>query len=138
MTPTVTTDPAPAAAGGTIANGTYVLTSETLHGESHFPPGTFDAQKVTSTLEVTGAVLQDVSKDTMATVKRSTNTVAVTGTSLTLTQTCSFPAKDGGASAAKATPFTANATTLSLFVALAPVATLLPAGGTFEIVYTKK
>ena len=116
--------PAPAAAGGVIANGVYVLTAL----RSHSGGGVDGADLGLSgraTLEVSGGVWQVV--ETIGTVRRLTMNAAIAGTSITNTVTCSSRSAD----VAQETPgsFTATPTSLTVFNALGT--------DTAESVYTK-
>jgi hypothetical protein len=123
----ITSTTAPAAAlGGTIADGTYVLTAATQHnaaGTNGEVAGSFG--KVTR--ELAGNVLQSVGTTSVQT-KRATETVAVNGTTIDLTAVCAFPPVMGAF--AVPTTFTATATTLTLYQDLS-------GGVVVEQVYTK-
>lgn len=97
-----------AAAGGTIADGTYWLTSLTLFtgtGGASTPTGSNRSE----TLKVTGNTLEVAVLQGSATPTRLTFSLAKNGTTLTLTGTCP-------ASAAQSFSFTATSTTLTLYV----------------------
>ncbi len=126
---TTTQSPAPAAAGGTIADGTYVLTTAKIWGSTE-PEGSSPGAAAAQTWSFRGATLDMVQTTAKAkTVSRSSGTIAPAGnTKLSLKQTCSYPASAAGS--ALTTPFTATSTTLSLYT---------PNGlATYELTYTKQ
>lgn len=72
--------------GGTIADGTYVLTQVTdFNG---VPPDGWRAPYGTETLRIQGSTIEDVFTSPSGDVRRFEATLAVVGTSLRLTPTC--------------------------------------------------
>ena len=88
----------PAATGGALADGTYVLTASKLYG-STVPDGPVPGfSSPATTVQITGTTYDSIVTRTTGDV-RTTSTLAVSGTNATLTQTCSFPLADGGLAA---------------------------------------
>ena len=135
ITPTVSETLAPAATGGTIADGTYTETSITIYGIVNFPAGTLEMEKQQGTLTVNGTTVQTVTT-TVSTmeVKRSTDTFTLSGTTAIDTSTC--PAADAGPP--KPTSYSATPTTFSFYVDVPPAGTIIPNGATYEITFTKQ
>ncbi|NOU29505.1 MAG: hypothetical protein HOO96_16500 [Polyangiaceae bacterium] len=113
----------PAAKGGTIATGKYTLTSATYY-------------KTVTELPISAKLtLEKLPGDTFAAIstkngnedRRSTATIATSGATLTLTETCAFPSEIAPPGSAE---YTATATELRLY---GKVDTLV-----LEQVYTKK
>lgn len=118
---------APTPQGGSIVDGTYVLTSATLYTNA-----VADGTKVltsAATIEITGTSVKAVNT-TGNDVTRANTTIAVSGTDITLTPTCNFPEKDGGLGAPAMGEYTATATTFSNFGVLN--------GATYVLEYTKQ
>jgi hypothetical protein len=120
---TANAGPPPAAAGGTAPDGKYVLTSLVFYNSPRPVP-----LSTKITIEKKGTTLDAITTDAKGDA-RSTATVTLAGVDLTLTETCSFPAKDAGTKTDKGT-FTATATELKLYSAIGAV--------TVEQTYTKK
>jgi len=73
----------PAAQGGTIADGTYVLTQFEI-----YPPGSVDAYKRTQTIVLSGNKMEAVTKRDNEPEERSSGTWTAAGTELTISVTC--------------------------------------------------
>ena len=99
---TAATGSAPAPAGGTIANGTYVLTSNEV-----FPPGSSASASSKETLRITGNQMERALAY-LGFVSQLNYSISTAGTTLTATATC--PVGD-----AFSLPYTATATTLVIF-----------------------
>lgn len=110
VTPTCVTGTAPSGTGGTLVDGTYVLTSQDKYGSSCTSPFSFS-----ETLAVAGDCIQVVSGGILP----ATASVRITtqGNAISFTQTCVHVDTDG----AVVTPdmrmksYTAASTTLTLF-----------------------
>jgi hypothetical protein len=104
--PTITimasTSGAPAPTGGTIVDGTYVLTAATVFGVSSIPQVTASA-----VFQFSGNTMQQVGT-VNGQLKRYTSTFTTMGTSISTTDTC--PAPDMGTYG-----FSATATEISVF-----------------------
>jgi hypothetical protein len=100
---------APAAQGGTIADGTYVLMGQTWHGQSEPFSVTLPGVRVqiagTSWQEVEGAAGNAINPP-----RRRTNQLAASGTTLTLTRTCP------SAGAPETMEYTAEGDVLTLYI----------------------
>jgi hypothetical protein len=121
---------APAAAGGTIADGTYVLTG----AKEHYAGLTEGATLSTLgpvTFAIMGTTANTITADkTGANVDHTTVTFAASGTSLTVTTTCSNPVPDGGLPAPSMSTYTATGTSFTQYTTTGAT--------TFEFVFTKK
>ena len=126
---------APAPAGGTIVDGTYVLTAAT-----QYDPGGMDGVWIGSfnkmTREIAGTVIQLIQTTPTVPVqtKNGTQTMAVNGLDMTVTPTCQFPVVAAKYALPETFRFTATATGLTLY------ATRAKAGGgtvVVELVHTK-
>jgi hypothetical protein len=100
----VAQDP-PSAQGGTIANGTYLLTAATIYTGPDGPTGNSGTAQVTVLID--GAMVQMVSSGQPPT---RTVTLATTGTSFTSTDTCPDTSSATGS-------YTATPTTLAITLA---------------------
>lgn len=104
-------DPAPVAAGGTILDGTYALTSIVAYTTSSvtFPAGT-------ATISISGSTVQSVTHSAGNNAKQTqTGTFTTSGTDFTITTTCSTNKTDGGAGP-RTTGYTATETTFALLL----------------------
>ena len=110
VTPTCTPGTAPTATGGTIVDGTYVLTSQAKYGVSCTSPLSFS-----ETVTIAGDCFQAVFGDILS--GTSSGRLTTQGNSIAFTQICVHVDTDG----AIVTPdvsmktYTATATTLTLF-----------------------
>ena len=114
---------APTPKGGTIMDGTYVLTRQTGYTATTLPATEVGRDKV----EINGSAWQEDSGILPYGVnpdKHSTSTLSTQGMNLTLTRTCP------SAGAPTTTAFTADASSLTLFV--------VDQGMTFETVFTRQ
>lgn len=100
---TTVTGTAPLPGGGTIADGTYKLTSAAVYSPAVRDP-TFNA---VITLQIAGSQFDEAVIEG-GFVGRLTATLSVSGTTLTTTNTC-------GATGTTSVPYTATPTTLQLF-----------------------
>jgi hypothetical protein len=121
----LTTDPddAPPPRGGTIADGTYYLTGQTWYGQS----GQFSAALPGVRVEIAGSIWQEVESNVDNTIRPPryrTNQLAVTGTTLTLTQTCP------SAAAPKSMEYTFEGNVLTVYV--------VDAGATFGTTFERQ
>jgi hypothetical protein len=111
ITPTCVSGTIPTGQGGTIVEGTYVLTAQTYYNLASCQ----NRPALSETIEITGGCLQLVSRGPFPTTASGAFTVA--GSSIMVTQTCLRLALDG----ATLTPdgpnktFTATPTTFTLF-----------------------
>lgn len=116
--------PAPAALGGSIADGTYFLTAQIVYDTASGPTDALGRTEV----EVAGTTWQEVDGDpTPSTVnpdRHFTNTLSITDTTLDLTQTC--PSGGGTTSS----DFSADATAVTVYIT--------DAGLTIGTVFTKQ
>jgi hypothetical protein len=119
----------PVAAGGTLANGTYVLTSAKWYGATPLPEGEPLAQLERTTLVVRGTVFESVQSGDSTTEHRKSGTLTTSGASSSLTPTCSYPESPGDPVTRS---YTATPTTLT-FVGGPPYQ-----GGQILTTYTKK
>lgn len=129
VTQQLSTATAPTPAGGTIAAGTYNLTSLTLYNP---PEGGGQSSDRRETLVVSAVTAGSFTLDQVhasgSIAQRSHGTVTVSGTMVTFTPTCPPPG-DGGDSGGSA-GFTATSTTITLIED--------HGGGTFQVsVFTK-
>jgi hypothetical protein len=111
ITPTCMTGTMPTGTGGTIVDGTYVLTSQTYYNLSTCP-----TEPLTATIAITGGCLQLVSAGVLPGTASATFVTSMN--EITLTVTCDDQGSgDGGAPRADAPleSFTASGNTLSLF-----------------------
>jgi hypothetical protein len=118
---TGSTSAAPKPTGGTTVDGIYVLTTIVGYGSAQAIP-----YKNRSTLEARGLIV-NVVEDTGKGDVRKTGSGVVTGTTLTLTETCAFPKRRLLTEQAS---FTASATEILLYGA--------SGGITFVQTFTKK
>lgn len=115
-----TQSPVPEAQGGTIANGTYVATSGKVWGSSATEGSKFGTAG-SATMVVSGNDVQTITTGaTSMKVTRRSGTFVIDATTKTIsfTNTCTYPAADGGAGDLTDGPFTVEGTTLHFFVAL--------------------
>ncbi len=117
MTATLGTGTAPTPAGGTIAGGTYDLTSLTVYATSDAGVQASDEQPRRGALVIpaitTGTFTIQMTQSSGAAVERQAGSVVVSGSEVMFTPTCPPPG-DGGDSGGTAA-FTATATTFTLF-----------------------
>lgn len=119
----------PTATGGTVADGTYVLTGSKLYGAS-VPEGPINGvSSPATTVEIKGTTYNSLASRTSGDA-RTTSTLAVSGINATLTATCAFPLPDGGLGAAVQATYSATATGFTIYA--------VQGGITAEQVYTKK
>lgn len=122
--------PSPAATGGTIAPGKYVLTASSVYTDSDaggVGPG------LASTLFVTGDTFDGISTVEGGSSVRVRSTFTTSGNQLTATSVCYYPPLDGSAPGTTATEgFSATPTTLTTYLDFGAL------GGVFEYVYTKQ
>ncbi len=123
------TGTAPAAVGGTIVAGTYVMTALTYYTSS-LPNGTVFAP-ASATIDLTPTSIALVGTDSDGNVARSTVTIATNGPDLSYVATCAFAASDAGAAPDAKVQFTATPTTFSMYQEYA-------GGDVQEIVYSGK
>jgi hypothetical protein len=119
ITPTCATGTAPVGTGGVIADGTYVLTSETIYGGSCTSPFS-----LTETITIAGDCVQAVVGDILSATVSARLTRQ--GSSIAFTTTCQHVDADGAVfqpDTATQT-YTATATTLTLFTVRAPTTTV--------------
>lgn len=109
---------APTPMGGTILDGMYELTAITLYGVSQPAPDTI----ARAVFQFAGTTIQQVGELDGA-EQKYTSKFAVSGTVLTIDDTCPKPNRDQPA-------FTATSTDLRFFIA--------SGGGTLEMVLTKR
>jgi hypothetical protein len=116
--------PPPLAEGGQIADGTYFHTAEIAYNAPSGLAGPFGRARI----EIAGSVWQEVSgfppPDTVNPDKRSTGTLSLSGTKLTLQRTCP------SAGSSESGEFTAASDHFTLFV--------VDHGTTFAAVFTKQ
>lgn len=113
--------PAPAAAGGEIADGTYVLTSTTLHTKDQ-PNGATLVGMGKVTMRVTGSTSQIVRNTVNGRERRTTVARVSSGTVTTLKTTCTFPEPD--ASESSTVTYTATSNTVQ-FITPGPAGTVV-------------
>ena len=122
--------PAPPA-GGTIANGKYVLTGLKLYGTPNVP-----GQKVAvygkHTIEVTATTVAQITTEPDSAETRMKSTYTKSGTNLVLTRTCTQPGN--GSPTAVTLSFSATPTTLTLY----EVQATQPVLQTTELIFTKQ
>ncbi len=119
----------PAASGGTVADGTYVLTGSKLYGAA-VPEGPITgASSPATTVEVKGTTYNSIITRPTGD-SRTTSTLAVSGVNATLTATCAFPVADGGLGAPIQTTYSATSTGFTIYA--------VQGGITAEQAYTKK
>jgi hypothetical protein len=114
---TFSTATPPAPAGGAFAAGTYNLASETFYGsaevEATFRPGQpFRLTYVLSDITPTSFTL-DLVEPVGTFVARAHETAAVSGMTVTFTQTC--PPADAGFDWGESDDFTATSSSIALF-----------------------
>jgi hypothetical protein len=119
----VAAPPAPADTGGTIANGTYVLTGATVYTNAK-PPGTKQGTQGPTTIVISGNTIQAVSMGS-ATVHRETDTFVLAGQSIMLTQACVSPVTDGGTTPPATWGYTVAGTKLSFTINIAAASTIV-------------
>jgi hypothetical protein len=124
----LSTATAPTPAGGTVSNGTYLLTSETLYGAADSGNQQEDRREtfVVSAATAAGFTL-DQTTVSGTRVDRSRGAVVIAGSMVTYTPVCPAPG-DGGDQGGSAN-FTATSTTFTLIQS--------KNGGTRVSVYTK-
>ena len=105
ITPTCDPGPIPKGVGGTIVDGTYVLTAETYYGS------TCPKTPLSATVAIAGGCLQEASDADQSSLRVSA-TVVVSGNELMTTPTC-YPA--GVTLGGTAPTFTAVGSTLTVF-----------------------
>jgi hypothetical protein len=118
--------PAPVPAGGAIADGTYVLTSTTLHTKDQ-PEGAMLVGLGKATMVVNGSTSQMVRNTVNGRERRTTVNRVSDGTVTTLQTTCTFPSP------------TADATSMVAYTATASSIQFITPGpaGTVVATYTK-
>jgi hypothetical protein len=124
-------DPAsqPTATGGTLLDGTYVLTEVKLHGL----PEAFTNPAGALTATVSGTTMNTVATNQMGQVSRNTFTIAVNGTSFVLTETCKVSAGTGTPAFDKGS-YIVNPNDIRLMVSLSNGAITVPS----QLVLTKR
>jgi hypothetical protein len=119
---TFSTAAAPTPAGGAFAGGTYNLVSQTLYYPADAGIVLFPGQPIRQTYVLSDVTSTSFTLDQVETsgtvVARSHDTVAVSGMTATLTQTC--PATDGGIDSGGTSEFTATSSSLTLFRSTLP------------------
>ena len=110
---------APAPAGGTIVDGTYVLTAATGYAIS---PAVIPTTTLSAVMQIAGSTMQQAGTIN-GEERRYTSTLATSGTSVTTTDTC--PAADSNTYR-----YTATTTSLRIYAALG--------ASTLEQTYTKR
>ena len=118
VTPTCTTGTAPTGTGGTIVDGTYVLTSATKYDASCTTPVPF-----AETVEIAGDCLQVVFGDILS--GTDSGRLTTQGTSIAFTQTCVHVDTDGAIFVPDVSmkTYTATTATLTLFAVNATTGT---------------
>jgi hypothetical protein len=106
VTPTCATGAMPRGTGGTIVDGTYVLTAQTYYNEAACSP-----VAISGTIELAGGCLQLVAAAPLGTTGSFTFTVQ--GADMTMTETCVNPA--GATPDAPTTTFTATPTSFTRY-----------------------
>ena len=128
ITPTCEPGPLPTGAGGTIVDGTYVLTGATYYG------GTCLTTPTSGTLAIAGGCWQEVSDSGQSHFSQSF-TETVSGNELMGTSVC-YPSGSGAGLPAPAVTFTAEGSTLTLFSTESPAAGVAPVF--FSAVFTRQ
>ena len=110
ITPTCTTGTMPAGEGGTIVDGTYVLTAQTYYNVAACPAGA-----LSETVVIAGSCFQAAFGDALT--GNGSVSVAVQGNNYTQTATCTFFSFDasGARPDGPGKTYTATATTFTLF-----------------------
>jgi hypothetical protein len=124
---TAASGPPPAPAGGALGDGIYVLTSAKEYGTKMADGATLGVIG-SFTLEVTGPVIQVLSLDDKGKEERQTYTTSVSGSTMTMTQTCRYPS--GTLEPPQSGEFTATGTAFHTIIAGSGT-------GTFDITYTR-
>jgi len=115
--------PAPTPAGGTIEDGTYVLTSSTLHSKNN-SDGAMLVAMGKSTMLVSGSTSQMVRNTVNGRERRATVRRVSSGTVTTLHTTCAFPSPSASDPTSTAARYTATSSTLQ-FITPGPAGTVV-------------
>jgi hypothetical protein len=114
--PACTTDPLPRGTGGTIADGTYLLASQTYYGVA----GSCPSDIVSETMLVAGGCMQIAGKaqrtlyDSPSATLRASASFVVHGATISITPACIAVTGTAGDGPSEAT-FTSDGTTLTIF-----------------------
>lgn len=108
------TTPAETPAGGTVIDGTYVLTKFVIHTPA-FADGTVLLPIGKTTAVIGGGTMRIVLTDPQGAVKRTNETLTLAGMAVTTASACTFPQVDAAA-APRTGKFTATATTFTIFL----------------------
>jgi hypothetical protein len=110
------TAPAPAAAGGLVVDGTYVLTKSTVHTGA-LPDGSMVSSPTLNTAVIAGGTWREISQDPGGRFVRVNIAFTTTGTAFASAYTCWYPPLDAGF-AAETLQYTATTTELVLIQAM--------------------